>query len=193
MRSKYKLKSSKNFLFLVVLILFVIFISLLFINNKNKSKFKTPDINLNIYNDKNEEKIQNINDMHKDTVVLNSSITIPAIFLNDAPIKEGVEQDTLEGYVGHFPTTSNLDGNIGLAAHNRGYKINYFSNIHKLNIGDEVIYKLGDNVRKYKVDKKLEIDSYDWGYLNSTNDNRITLITCVDNEPNKRLVVQAIE
>ncbi len=27
----------------------------------------------------------------------------------------------LNGYIGHFPTTSNLDGNVGLAAHNRGY------------------------------------------------------------------------
>ncbi len=37
---------------------------------------------------------------------------------------------------------------------------------------------MGDNIRKYKVDKKVEIDSYDWSYLNQTNDNRITSITC---------------
>ena len=65
--------------------------------------------------------------------------------------------------------------------------------LHDIKIGDEIIYKIGDNIRKYKVDKKVEIDSYDWSYLNQTNDNRITLITCIDNEPSKRLVVQAVE
>lgn len=99
----------------------------------------------------------------------------------------------LNEYIGHFPNTSNLDGNVGLAAHNRGYNKNYFSKLHDIKIGDEIIYKIGDNIRKYKVDKKVEIDSYDWSYLNQTNDNRVTLITCIDNEPSKRLVVQAVE
>ena len=43
------------------------------------------------------------------------------------------------------------------------------------------------------MEKKIEIDSYDWSCLNSTNDNRITLITCIDDKPDKRLVVQAVE
>ena len=73
------------------------------------------------------------------------------------------------------------------------FPINYFEKVKDLKLGDEIIYKMGDNIRKYKVDKKVEIDSYDWSYLNQTNDNRITLITCIDNEPSKRLVVQAVE
>ena len=65
--------------------------------------------------------------------------------------------------------------------------------INKLQDGDEIIYRVDDIIKKYKVEKKIEIDSYDWSYLNQTADNRITLITCIDNSPTKRLVVQAVE
>ena len=173
LRSKYKFKSGKIFLFLIVLILFIIFISLLFVNNKFKSKIQNPGINVDVINEKGKEEIISKTEDKKDKVISNSSITIPAIFLNDAPIKEGIEQEVLNEYIGHFPTTSNLDGNVGLAAHNRGYNKNYFSKLHDIKIGDEIIYKMGDNIRKYKVEKKVEIDSYDWSYLNQTNDNRI--------------------
>lgn len=45
-------------------------------------------------------------------------IEIPKINLI-APISEGISLDTMNKYVGHFPTTSKWNGNIGLAAHNR--------------------------------------------------------------------------
>ena len=122
-----------------------------------------------------------------------SYLSIPSISLEKAPIKEGIDEVTLNEYIGHFPSTSKTDGNIGLAAHNRGYKNNYFMNINKLQDGDEIIYRVDDIIKKYKVEKKIEIDSYDWSYLNQTADNRITLITCIDNSPTKRLVVQAVE
>ena len=49
-------------------------------------------------------------------------------------------------YVAHFSETSITDGNIALVAHNRGYEVNYFSDIKDLKIGDEIIYKY----REYK-------------------------------------------
>ena len=57
-------------------------------------------------------------------------IEIPIINLK-ANIKEGTEKETLDDYVGHFEETQKENGNIGLAAHNRGYKNNYFENIKK--------------------------------------------------------------
>ena len=36
-----------------------------------------------------------------------------------APIAEGIDSETMNKYIGHFPTTSTFEGNIGLAAHNR--------------------------------------------------------------------------
>ena len=38
-----------------------------------------------------------------------------------------------------------------------------------------------------------EIDETDWSMLGRTEDNRITMTTCIDGEPSKRLVVQAVE
>ena len=58
-------------------------------------------------------------------------IEIPAINLK-ANIAEGTTKEIMEDYIGHFEETSKKIGNIGLAAHNRGYKNNYFQNIKKL-------------------------------------------------------------
>ena len=130
---------------------------------------------------------------NSDSKNVDSYLSIPTIKLYYIKIKDGIDENTLNEYIGHFPNTSNWSGNIGLAAHNRGYKNNYFSNIKYLENGDEIIYNVNNNIKKYKVKKKIEIDSDDWSYLQNTNDNRITLITCVENKGNKRLVVQGIE
>ena len=37
------------------------------------------------------------------------------------------------------------------------------------------------------------IDETDWSYLQETEDNRLTLITCVKGQSDKRLCVQAVE
>jgi sortase A len=113
--------------------------------------------------------------------------------LFNIPIKNGIGLDILNDYIGHFPDTSYFNGNIGLAAHNRGYINNYFMDINKLKNNDEIIYKLNGKTRIYEVYNKVEIDSYDWSYLENTNNNIITLITCIANKPNNRLVVQGIE
>ena len=51
----------------------------------------------------------------------------------------------------------------------------------------------GDNIKQYQVETVTIIQDNDWSYLQSTKDNRITLITCVKNEPNYRLCVQGIQ
>lgn len=47
--------------------------------------------------------------------------------------------------------------------------------------------------RYYTVGTIEIIDDDDWSYLGRTEDNRITLITCVAGQDDKRLVVQAVE
>ena len=84
-------------------------------------------------------------------------------------------------------------GNIGLAAHNRGYKVNYFERIKELQIGDEIYYKYGNIAKKYKVNLITVIQDTEWTYLKNTQDNRITLITCLENEPKYRRCIQGIE
>ena len=40
-------------------------------------------------------------------------------------------------------------GNIALAAHNRGYKVNYFQDLKKLEIGDEIYYSYKNIKRRF--------------------------------------------
>ena len=74
-----------------------------------------------------------------------------------------------------------------------GYEIS-FSKINHLQKGDEIIYTTFNNCSKiYHVETIIQINDDDWSYLEDTLDNRITIITCVKNQPNQRLVVQALE
>ena len=45
----------------------------------------------------------------------------------------------------------------------------------------------------YKIQTNKVIKDTDWSYLEATDDNRITLITCEENRENYRRCVQAIE
>lgn len=119
-------------------------------------------------------------------------IEIPAINLT-AQISEGTTGKVMAKSVGHFTNTSILNGNVGLAAHNRGYKMDYFAEIKNLQMGDKIIYKTQYGTKTYLVNTIEIIEDTDWSYLENTTNNRITLITCVMNNPKYRLCVQGIE
>ena len=121
------------------------------------------------------------------------TLTIPDILLDNAPIRESVELSTLSQTIGHFPSTSIYEGNIGLASHNSGDKGDFFKNLNKINIGSEIYYQTNYGTKRYVVTIKTVINDDDWSYLQETEDNRITLITCVKGQPEKRLCVQAVE
>ena len=119
-------------------------------------------------------------------------VEIPKIGIN-APIKSGTTQDVLATAVGHFPETNKWNGNVALAGHNRGYNCNFFQNIKKLKVGDSIFYHTEKGVREYKVVVNKIIYQTDWTYIQDTKDNRITLITCVENMFEYRRCVQAVE
>ena len=102
-------------------------------------------------------------------------------------------KDVLENYVGHFNESPLDKGNICLAAHNRGYKNNYFNRIKELKEGDEIKYVYKNIERTYEVTKQEIIKNTDWENLENTEENKITLITCVENEPDYRRCIQGIE
>ena len=118
-------------------------------------------------------------------------LTIDKINLK-ATVKEGSTEEILREYIGHISETAKYDGNIGLAAHNRANKYSYFARINELEKGDKIVYKTKFYTRTYVVLKKKVIYDTDWSYLQTTKDNRITMITCITNKPNQRLCVQAI-
>jgi LPXTG-site transpeptidase (sortase) family protein len=110
-----------------------------------------------------------------------------------ANIEEGTTKEVLNKNIGHFEETNKEDGNIGLAAHNRGYEVNYFNKLKELQEGDEIEYTHNQYSKIYKVIKNIIIKDTEWEYLENTEENILTLITCVENEPNYRRCVQAIE
>lgn len=111
----------------------------------------------------------------------------------DGEVKEGSSNEVLEDYIGHIEETSKYDGNVGLAAHNRGNEHSYFARINELELGDEIIYQTKFGERRYKVTNKKEILETDWSLLGNTQENKLTLITCIRNKVNQRLCVQAIQ
>ena len=59
--------------------------------------------------------------------------------------------------------------------------------------GDEITYTYHDIERTYMVTKHEIIENTDWSNLEPTKENTITLITCVENEPEYRRCIQGIE
>lgn len=182
------------FSFFISLIIFFI-INFFFSNYENflyKSSLKASFEVQNIVNQKEEIQEKNITLEEKEEETNEWYLEIPKIDLK-ANIKEGTTKEIMEDYIGHFEETSKDNGNVGLAAHNRGYKNNYFQNLKKLEKGDIILYNYKGNKKEYEVIKHEIIKDTNWNYLESTDENFITLITCVENEPEYRRCIQGKE
>ena len=183
---------TNKFINLISLILSIIIFGIIYFCffNKNTPIEKVSnliyEININKENDRENNKEQETLDLG------NWYIEIPTINLS-APIAEGTDESTLNTKVGHFLDTPIETGNVGLAAHNRGYEYNFFQNLKKLKKEDKIIYTHDDFKRTYIVDKIEIIENTNWEYLKNSEENKITLITCVENEPKYRRCVQAVE
>lgn len=197
--------------FIISIIIFIIINNTIFMSQIVQSNFNSNQLNgetetnsliqetnTNSANEKILENSQNTNNTSnsnnttKESSNYKWSIEIPAINLK-AQIEEGTTKEVMDAYVAHFTETSKEKGNIGLAAHNRGYKVNYFQDLKKLKTGDEIIYKYNKFKKTYVVETIKIIKDTDWTYLEETEENKITLITCVENEPEYRRCVQGIE
>lgn len=119
-------------------------------------------------------------------------LIIPKLNIS-AEIKEGTSGEIINNYIGHFSQTSKDSGNIGLIAASAGYKENYFEELVDLVEGDIIIYIKGNFKKEYKVIANLIIKETDWSYLSETEDDRLTLITGVLEQPENRRCVQAVE
>ncbi len=174
---------------------------LFFFINTFSSHFDLPSKNAILkagftVNPKNQNDIENIHS--KQEVITKEKennqwyLEIPSIHLK-ANIEEGTTKEIMDKFIGHFEESKKWAGNVCLAAHNRGYENNYFSEIKNLKEGDKIIYYFKGAYREYLVERNFIMKDTDWSCLEDTEENKITLITCVENEPNYRRCVQAIE
>lgn len=105
-------------------------------------------------------------------------------------IYEGTSDSTLSKGVGHLESTAYLDGNVGLAAHNTK---KFWAKLNKLEKGDTISYISFLGSKEYVVDNIQVINENDMSLLENTKENKLSLITCILNNPAKRLCVQASE
>ena len=118
-------------------------------------------------------------------------LEIPALDLS-VRIYQGTDSKTLAKGVGHFEDTSIWEGNVCLAAHNRGAN-SYFGQIHTLNIGDKITLTTKLGTRTYKVTDVSKVSETDRSGLADSGENMLTLYTCVRNQRDQRWCVTAVE
>jgi LPXTG-site transpeptidase (sortase) family protein len=119
-------------------------------------------------------------------------ITFPALNYRTASVRPGLDLRTLDEYVGHFPDTSQWDGGIALASHNRG-RGSFFAGIWTLQNGDRIFYETTMGVRIFEVANIDQIYETDMTSLDHTHANTLVLITCVYNRPALRWRISATE
>ena len=204
MYSKYFINITSFILACLITSLVIIFMQKFSIKTSKIETNKEEVINQNniVTSQENLSEQNNLEEIESDNMITSDKeqekqgeiwqLMIPKIDLI-APITEGTEQATISKTIGHFTETSNWDGNVGLASHNRGNRASFFENIKNLVKNDLIIYQKGDDTKHYQVETVTIIQDNDWSYLQPTTDNRITLITCIKNQPNYRLCIQALE
>lgn len=189
LRKDYKSMNKKIFVLFIVLIL-IVAIGFLFSYDKKVIEQEKQNTSEQLDNTEDVEQEVTEDDGFEEDLI--GSLKIEKINLNGT-VKEGSTNEILKDYIGHIEETAKYDGNVGLAAHNRGNKYSYFARINELEPGDEIVYTTKYGERKYIVDTKKEILETDWSKLEGTTDNRLTLITCIKNKVNQRLCVQAVQ
>ncbi|MBQ3421610.1 MAG: class D sortase [Romboutsia sp.] len=120
-------------------------------------------------------------------------LEIPSIKLKSGIIKGATLSDIKKG-IGYYKNTalpSDEYGNFVLAAHNSG-RMPIFKNLHKTNIGDEVIVYYANQEYRYVITEKYIVNPTDVDILQgSENVKEITMFTCT-NKGEQRYVVKGV-
>ena len=117
------------------------------------------------------------------------TLEIPSINFKDIVI-EGTSQQSLAQGIGLFEHSNILQGNVCLAGHNTS---RFLVNLKNVKEGDTIKYSSCLGNKEYTITTIKQKDENDWSMLEETEDNRITIITCVHKKPSLRLCVQGIE
>lgn len=116
-------------------------------------------------------------------------MSIPSIGLN-VKVYQGTDSAALRKGAGHFSETSVWDGNVCLAGHNRGVA-NHFGKIHTLKTGTIITYTTKLGTRSYTVRSVSKVLYTDTSGTCASDENCLTLYTCVMDQPSYRWMVRA--
>ena len=119
------------------------------------------------------------------------TVSIPSLGIS-MKLWNGETNASMAKGLGHYDSTSGWNGNVGVCGHNRGARY-VIGSIKDMELGDTVTYTTVYGTRTYAVSYVGIISNTDWSFLQATADNRITITTCLANQPSYRVVVQAVE
>lgn len=196
--NKKKLKRFKLQFYISLLLILcstLYFLYYAYCRNRKEKLSQTLLSNFNlerIYSNSKDYSIVQLNESNNLFII--GIIEIPKINIQ-YPILSNTTDDFLKisacRFYGPYP---NEIGNLCIAAHNYDNS-KFFSNLHKLSIGDSVnIYDLNNEKTVYHVYDKFEILENDTSCTNQNTQGKreITLVTC-NNITKNRLVVKAKE
>ena len=186
----------------IILLVIVVIISTFFIVKHIDNKKSIENVRLNYSNNIIQDVTNNeLTSEEKNNDIINELtlkidgenvlgvITIEKINF-EGLVYKGTSVETLDKGVGHIESSPYLNGNVCLAAHNTK---ELWGNLHTLQNGDKIKYVSFLGTKEYIVDNIVEISETDWSLLQDTEENKLTLITCIKNKPFYRLCVQATE
>ena len=128
-------------------------------------------------------------DIHPIAKLSIDSVKLSTVVLNN------VSGEALAFGAGHLPSSAKPgnDGNIVISAHRDGV-FRKLQNVHK---DDVITLELTNGVDKYKIDEMIVTTSNDVQWIESTESNILTLITCYPfnyiGNSDKRLIIRAIK
>lgn len=181
----------KRFVFILVFLVIYLLITIgLYFYPKEQENKETVINEKEITIEDKTEELLNVDEIDEKII---GYITIEKIGLEKAPIANGTDNTTINKYIGHFEESSFLDGNVCLCSHNRGGKGAYFGRLKELQKGDVITYITKYETKQYIVEEIKQIEETDLSVLEPTQNNQITLITCIENIGYLRLCVIGVE
>lgn len=177
----------------IIVLIIIVMISTFFIVKHLDNKSKIDNV-VEVYTDENIQDRLDNEETDNLLLQIDGESVVGVIKIEqigfEGLVYEGTSLDILAKGVGHFENSSYYNGNVCLAAHNTN---NFWAKLYTLRTGDKITYISFLGTKEYYVNSVTEIDETDWSKLENTEENTLTLITCVKNTPSKRLCVQAIE
>ncbi len=182
-------------LFAITILIVIAIISTFFVVKDFRNKSKINDVLEKYTNEEIKKQLSDENSNVDDLLLkIDDKTALGIIKIEkigfEGIVYEGTDLETLKKGVGHFENSPYFDGNICLAAHN--YK-KFWAELHNLQSGDIVTYTTFLGTRRYMVNNVTNISESDWSLLENTNENFLTLITCIKGKKEQRLCVRAIE